>query len=284
MKTKLQILSAFKEWAPECYRNENIRGVSRFISKDSLHTLSLVVVFFILNPLLWYSLSSEHLFCKLLAEDPSFRELSLPSRPVRLFPLQVSHSKKIIMSNQSCFLRPGMVCWPTLVKDWFSLQPGMRRGTAGRARERVSDDGMMINLIVTSTALNVRLVQEAHKRKLSAVSWVLLLREQRMQTNKPQHCLRLWPAKEQPGSPAQQCVCCLGDGGAASLGTITSLWLLPCGVGSWPYLTESSKKTVGSREGVCHGCVLVAHQSTSSFCSPLWLFTRAGSMECATEP
>lgn len=87
---------------------------------------------------------------------------------------------------------------------------GWDSGTAGRAQERVSDDRMMINLIVTSTALNVRLVQEAHKRKLSAVSWVLLLREQRMQTNKPQHCLRLWPAKEQPGSPAQQCVCCLG--------------------------------------------------------------------------
>lgn len=49
----------------------------------------------------------------------------------------------------------------------------------------------MINLIVTSTALNTRLVQEAHKRKLSAVSWVLLLREQGMQKNKLQPKARL---------------------------------------------------------------------------------------------
>lgn len=62
--------------------------------------------------------------------------------------------------------------------------------TARRA-QHAAVDGTVINLIVTSTDQNIRLAQEAHKRKLRAVTWALLLREQGKQKNKPQHYLRL---------------------------------------------------------------------------------------------
>ncbi|EOB01293.1 hypothetical protein Anapl_14112 [Anas platyrhynchos] len=82
------------------------------------------------------------------------------------------------------------------------LQPASS-DAARRARSSAAD-GAVINLIVTSTALNVRLAQEAHKRKLSAVTWALLLREQGKQTNKSQRYLRLEPAddKASPSSTA----------------------------------------------------------------------------------
>lgn len=88
----------------------------------------------------------------------------------------------------------------------------------------------MINLIVTSAAPNMRLVQEAHKRKLRAVSWVLLLREQGVQKNKPQHCLRLM-ASQRPAQPVQHSSVCADllcrVGTAAGLGTISSMCFLP---------------------------------------------------------
>lgn len=116
-----------------------------------------------------------------------------------------SKTNKLALFEQSCFSRPGTVCWPTLDKDLFwhpRLQPASS-DAARRARSSAAD-GAVINLIVTSTALNVRLAQEAHKRKLSAVTWALLLREQGKQTNKSQRYLRLEPAddKASPSSTA----------------------------------------------------------------------------------
>jgi len=64
--------------------------------------------------------------------------------------------------------------------------------------------------------LNIRLVQEAHKRQLSAVTWVLLLRGRGKQKNKSQLYLRLQPAKDK-ASPSSTAVlfvlvCCHGVG------------------------------------------------------------------------
>lgn len=76
--------------------------------------------------------------------------------------------------------------------------PGLQPASCATARRAQSTaaDGTVINLIVTSTDLNMRLAQEAHKRKLSTVTWVLLLREWGKQKNKSQHSLRLQPAKK----------------------------------------------------------------------------------------
>lgn len=81
--------------------------------------------------------------------------------------------------------------------------PGLQPASCATARRAQSTaaDGTVINLIVTSTDLNMRLAQEAHKRKLSTVTWVLLLREWGKQKNKSQHSLRLQPAnKASPSS------------------------------------------------------------------------------------
>lgn len=77
--------------------------------------------------------------------------------------------------------------------------PGLQPASCTTARRAWSTaaDGTVINLIVTSTALNIRLSQEAHKRKLSAVTWILLLREWGKQKNKSQHSLT------RPALPAQ---------------------------------------------------------------------------------
>ena len=190
-----------------------------------------------------------------------------------------SNIKKFALSDQSCFSRPGMVCWPTLDKDLFRhprLQPAPSEA-AGRAW-RAAANGTVINLIVTSTALNIRLVQEAHKRKLSAVTWVLLLRERGKEKNKSQHYLSLQPAKDKASFSSTAVlfvlVCCHW---------VATAWYNWPGEDHWsymvgrsvgakpPYLTQSTKKSVGSTEGVCHRGALLLHQSSSWFFKPLWL-------------
>lgn len=123
-----------------------------------------------------------------------------------------SNIEKFAASDQSCFSRPATVCWPTLDKDLFRhprLQPTPFEA-AGRAWHAAAD-GTVINLIVTSTVLKIRLVQEAHKRKLSAATWFLLLREWGKQKNKSQRYLRLQPAE-----------------GKASLSSTAALFVLVC--------------------------------------------------------
>lgn len=131
----------------------------------------------------------------------------------------------------------------------------------------------------------MRLVQEAHKRKLSAVFWVLLLREQGMQKNKPQ--LKTL-ASQRPAQPLQHSSVCAG-----LLPQVGMTWCSRPGdnhqhvaapsVGvKLPYLTESNKKAVGSTEGGCHGCVLLPHQSISSFSRPLY-YHRQTAWRCTAE-
>lgn len=149
--------------------------------------------------------------------------------------------------------------------------PGLQPASCATARRAQSTaaDGTVINLIVTSTDLNMRLAQEAHKRKLSTVTWVLLLREWGKQKNKSQHSLRLQPANKASSSSTGifAPVFCLWVSmhGTASQGRLKGNTVGPSVGVKPPFLIQSTKKTVGSPE-VCHGDVLLPHQSTN------WLF------------
>lgn len=90
-------------------------------------------------------------------------------------------------------------------------------------------------------------------------------------------------ASQRPAQPLRHSGVCAGL--LSWVGTAPGAWgqsqhVVAPSIGvKLPYLTESNKETGGSTKGVCHGCVLLPQQSTSSFSRPIWLFTRADSIE-----
>lgn len=189
MKSKLKTSAAFKEQLIECSRNESCRGVSRLLTKDFFMDLgaffnkplgsSLFGTSFLLSSARGFRLQGTSIaiwVCKILATKDLWRKWS------SAIPRNLLSLIKAVSWGQAPFAD---LLWTRIYSDIpsYSLPPLRLPGEPDTQLPM----GQWLIWLSTAKALNIRLVQEAHNRKLSAVSWFLLLIEWGKLENKSHH-------------------------------------------------------------------------------------------------